>query len=345
MVNRKGKTDMRYKRLGNSGLLVTDLALGAMLFGGDGERDTPEADAVRMVHQYIDMGGNHVDTANVYTSGRSEEIVGQAIKGKRDGLVIATKARFPTGEGRNDQGLSRYHIMRAVEASLRRLDIDTIDLYYMHCWDPLTPIEESLRAFDDLVTAGKVRYVGVSNFKAWQLMKALGVSDMHGWTRFVAAQYQYSLVVRDLEYEFLDLFESEGVGIVPWGPLGGGFLSGKYQRDQRPQEGRIATTGEQTEETWERRSTTRNWDIIDTVGRIAEARGASYPQIALAWLRAHPLVSSVIIGARTLEQFEDNMGAGEIDLTGDELGALNTVSALPEMYPYRMIDVYGSRQP
>lgn len=336
---------MQHKRLGNTGLLVTDIALGAMLFGGAGERDTPEADAVRMVHQYIDMGGNHIDTANVYTGGRSEEIVGQAIKGRRDGLVIATKVRFPTGEGRNDQGLSRHHIMRAAEASLRRLNIDTIDLYYMHCWDPLTPIEESLRAFEDLVTAGKVRYIGVSNFKAWQLMKALSVSDAMGWARFVAAQYQYSLVVRDIEYEFTDLFASEGVGIVPWGPLGGGFLSGKYRRGERPQAGRIATTGAQTEEAWERRSTTRNWDIIDAAGAIAEARGASYPQIALAWLRAQPLVSSVIIGARTLEQFEDNMVAADIALTADELERLNTVSALPELYPYRMIEAYGTRTP
>lgn len=335
---------MQYKRLGNSGLLVTDLALGAMLFGGTGTRDTPEDESIRMVHQYIDMGGNHIDSANVYTGGRSEEIVGKAIKGKRDKLVIATKARFATGEGRNDQGLSRYHIMRAVEASLRRLDIETIDLYYMHCWDPLTPIEESLRAYDDLVTAGKVRYIGVSNFKAWQLMKALGVSDENGWARFVAAQYQYSLVVRDIEYEFLDLFQSEGVGITPWGPLGGGFLSGKYKRGERPKEGRIATTEDHTEEAWDRRSNTRNWNIIDAVGKIAEARNTSYPQIALAWLRAQPMVSSVIIGARTLEQFEGNMRAAEITLTQEELDLLNAVSELPELYPYRMIDVYGSRK-
>lgn len=336
---------MNYKKLGNSGLLVTDLALGAMLFGGTSERDTPETDSIRMVHQYIDMGGNHIDTANVYTGGRSEEIVGKAIKGKRDGLVIATKTRFSTGSGRNDEGLSRYHIMRAAEASLKRLDIDTIDLYYMHCWDPLTPIEESLRAFEDLITAGKVRYIGVSNFKAWQLMKALSVSDAHTWARFVAAQYQYSLVVRDIEYEFTDLFDSEGVGIVPWGPLGGGFLSGKYQRGERPQSGRISKTGDETEEAWERRSNARNWNIVDAVGKIAEARGATYPQIALAWLRANPLVSSVIIGARTLEQFADNMGAADIDLTAEELDRLNTASALPEMYPYRMIEAYGTRTP
>ena len=233
---------MQYKRLGNSGLLVTDLALGGMLFGGSGERDTSKSDSIQMIHQYIDRGGNHIDTANVYTNGRSEEIIGQAIKGKRDKLVIATKARFSADSGYNNQGLSRYHIMRAVEDSLRRLDIDTIDLYYMHCHDPLTPIEESLRAYDDLVTAGKVRYIGVSNFKAWEMMKALSISDAAGWSRFIAAQYQYSLVVRDIEYEFRDLCLSEGAGLVAWGPLGGGFLSGKYKRGERPDDGRIAST-------------------------------------------------------------------------------------------------------
>ncbi|MEQ8674076.1 MAG: aldo/keto reductase [Aggregatilineales bacterium] len=336
---------MKYKRLGNSGLLVSDIALGAMLFGGTTARDTSEADSIRMVHQYVDMGGNHIDTANVYTGGTSEEIVGKAIKGKRDDLVIATKARFSASEGHNAQGLSRYHIMRAVEASLKRLDIETIDLYYMHGWDTLTPIEESLRAFDDLVTAGKVRYIGVSNFKAWQLMKSLSVSDSNGWSRFVAGQYQYSLVVRGIEYEFMDLFASEGVGITPWGPLGGGFLSGKYKRGERPESGRIAITGEDTEETWERRSNERNWNIIDAVGGIANERKATYPQIALAWVRANPLVSSVIIGARTLEQFADNMGAAEIDLTQDEMNTLNAASVLPELYPYRMIDSFERRVP
>ncbi len=334
---------MRYKKLGNSGLLVTDLALGAMLFGGTESRDTPEADSIRMIHQYIDMGGNHIDTANVYTGGRSEEIVGKAINGKRDNLVIATKARFPTGKDKNEQGLSRYNIMRAVESSLKKLQIDTIDLYYMHAWDILTPIEESLRAYDDLVTAGKIRYIGVSNFKAWQLMKALSVSEAHCWVKFIVGQYQYSLVVRDIEYEFMDLFASEGVSITPWGPLGGGFLSGKYRRGERPDGGRIAIMPDHTEEAWDRRNNDRNWAIIDAVGQIADARGASYPQIALAWLRAQPLVSSVILGARTLEQFEDNMKSAEIDLTADELARLNEVSALPDVYPYRMIEAYGRK--
>ncbi len=338
---------MKYKTLGRSGLLVSDICLGTMIFGEDNERSTPADEAIKMIHRFLDAGGNHLDTADVYAGGRSEEIVGQAIKGKRDQVVLATKVRFPTGEGRNDGGLSRSHIIAGVNASLRRLDTDYIDLYYMHCWDPLTPIEESLRAFDDLVTAGKVRYIGVSNFKAWQVMKSLAVSDAHGWSRFVAGQYQYSLVKRDVEYEFDDLCLSEGVGLTPWGPLGGGFLTGKYQRGQRPQEGegRIASTGDETEEAWERRNTERNWQIIDAVGEIAEQRGATYSQIAVAWLRAQPTVSSVIIGARTMAQLEDNLGAADIDLTAEELARLDQVSALPELYPYRMIELYGMRTP
>ena len=196
---------MKYKQLGKSGVLVSDLCLGTMIFGEVGSRGTPEKEAVNIIHRYLDAGGNHIDTANVYAGGKSEEIVGKAIKKHRQNIFLATKVRFPMGDGLNDQGLSRYHIISQVEASLKRLQTDTIDLYYMHCWDPVTPLEESLRAFDDLVKAGKIRYIGVSNFKAWQLMKALATSDANGLTRFIAGQYQYSLVKRDIEYEFMDL--------------------------------------------------------------------------------------------------------------------------------------------
>ena len=217
---------MRYRQLGRSGLLVSELALGTMVFGEDSQRSTLPEEAERMIHRFLDEGGNHIDTANVYADGRSEEIVGKAIQNKRGQVVLATKVRFRSGgDGPNNLGLSRYHIIRSVEDSLQRLTTETIDLLYMHSWDPLSPLDELLRAFDDLVTAGKVRYIGVSNFKAWQLMKALGLSDFKGWARFVAAQYQYSLVVRDIEAEFSDLCLSEGVGITPWGPLGGGFCN------------------------------------------------------------------------------------------------------------------------
>jgi aryl-alcohol dehydrogenase-like predicted oxidoreductase len=332
---------MKFNQLGNSGLLVSDISLGTMVFGEGRERSTPANEAQKMIHRYLEAGGNHIDTADGYAGGRSEEIVGQALRGHpRDQVVVATKVYFPTGDGRNDIGLSRHHIIEAVNASLRRLDMDYIDLYYMHRWDHLTPLAESLRAFDDLVQAGKVRYIGVSNFKAWQAMKGLALSDAQGWTRFVAGQYQYSLIKRDIEYEFIDLCQSEGIGLTPWAPLGGGFLSGKYQRGQRPSaatEGRLALEADRTEDAWARRNTERNWQVIDAVGKIAEAREATYSQIALAWLRAQPTVSSIIMGVRTIDQLEDNLGAATIDLTDDELASLATASTMPELYPYRFI--------
>jgi aryl-alcohol dehydrogenase-like predicted oxidoreductase len=322
--------------------MVTELCLGTMVFG-DEARGTDEPTAIRMIHQFLDAGGNFIDTADVYVGGYSEEITGKALQDRRDHVVLATKVRFATGDDPNDVGLSRRHVIAGCEASLRRLGMDYVDLLYVHMWDPLTPIEETLRALDDLVTAGKVRYIGVSNFRAWQVMKGLAVSDARGWARFIAAQYQYSLVVRDIEREFVSLFETEGLGQVPWGPLGGGFLSGKYRPGDRPTEGRIATTPDHTEEAWHRRATERNWAIIDAVGEIAAARGKSYPQVALAWLLAQPTVVAPIIGARTPEQLEDNLGAVGWRLTDEELARLQEVSAIEEGYPCRMIREYGAR--
>jgi aryl-alcohol dehydrogenase-like predicted oxidoreductase len=323
--------------------MVSELCMGTMIFGEDSSRSTDAATAVRMIHQFLDAGGNFVDTADVYAGGRSEEIIGQALQGRRDQVVLATKVRHRTGDSPNDVGLSRRHILAGCEASLRRLNTEYIDLLYAHLWDPLTPIEETLRAFDDLVTAGKVRYIGVSNFKAWQVMKALGMSDAHGWVRFIAAQYQYSLVVRDIEREYTSLFEAEGLGMVSWGPLGGGFLSGKYRRGERPEAGRIATTPDRDEEAWQRRATERNWNIVDAVGKIAEARDKSYAQVALAWLVAQPTVVSPIVGARTPEQLADNLGAVGWDLSNEELSQLNDASAIEGGYPYRMIRSQGAR--
>ncbi len=332
---------MNYQQLGRSGLLVSSLCLGTMIFGEESGRGTPPAEAERIISRFLDAGGNFLDTADIYAGGRSEEIVGQAIKGKRDRLVLATKVHFSPQTGPNDSGLSRYHILHAIDASLRRLQTDYIDVYYLHAWDTLTPLEETLRVLDDLVGAGKVRYIGVSNFKAWQVMKALGLSDAAHWTRFVAAQYQYSLINRDIEDEFSDLCPSEGIGITAWGPLGGGFLSGKYQRNRRPQaatEGRIATTGSDTEEAWERRNTERNWAVLETVQAIAQAHGATVAQVALAWLRSQPIVSSVILGIRTLSQLEENLPAAALELTSEERSRLDRVSAPPERYPYRLIE-------
>lgn len=339
---------MNYRKLGKSGLLVSEIALGTMIFGEDSERSASPEASKSMIHQFLDAGGNHIDTANVYAKGRSEEIVGEAIKGRRDQVVLATKVRFSMGKGINDQGLSRYHIMKSVEDSLRRLDTEHIDLLYMHCWDPLTPIEESLRAFDDLVRDGKVRYIGVSNFKAWQLMKSLGLSDSNSRARFISAQYQYSLINRDIESEFSDLCESEGVGITPWGPLGGGFLTGKYKKDQRPtdaqKEGRIAMMPDNTEESWLRRNIDRNWNILGLMEEIAAAHeGATISQIAIAWLLKQKAVSSVIIGVRTPEQLADNLAAAALELSDEEIAKLNKVSALEKGYPYRFMQMYGSR--
>jgi aryl-alcohol dehydrogenase-like predicted oxidoreductase len=317
-----------------------------MVFGEDSQRSTPPEESERLVHRFLEAGGNHIDTANVYASGRSEEIVGKAIHGRRDQVVLATKVRFPSGgDGPNDQGLSRYHIVQSVERSLKRLQAETIDLLFMHSWDPLTPIEESLRAFDDLVTAGKVRYIGVSNFKAWQVMKSLGVSDANGWARFIAAQYQYSLVVRDIEPEYIELCLSEGVGITPWGPLGGGFLSGKYQRGNHPDKGRISTSPNDVEEAWWRRNTETNWRILDIVNGLAAKHNVTTSQIAIAWLLAQPAISSVIIGVRTMEQLEDNLGASDIQLQPDEINDLNQVSAFKDNYPYRLLkEQYNQRK-
>lgn len=334
---------MQMKPLGRSGLLVSELCLGTMIFGENSERSTDAATAERMIHQFLDAGGNFIDTADVYAGGRSEEIVGNALSDRRDSVIIATKVRFPTGDDPNEAGLSRHHILRGVEASLRRLKVETIDLLYAHMWDPLTPIEETLRAFDDLVSAGKVRYLGVSNFKAWQVMKALMTSDMNGWSRFVAAQYQYSLVTRDIEREYTSLFASEGLGQAPWGPLGGGFLSGKYRRGERPEDGRIATTADHTEEAWHRRATERNWRIIDVLGAIADGHGRSYVQVALAWLMAQPTVVSPIIGVRTPEQLNDALSVVGWSLPDADLIALDEASAIEPGYPYRMMAEYGTR--
>lgn len=327
--------------------MVSELCLGTMIFGEDSPRSTPPGEAEEIIHHFLESGGSHIDTANVYAGGRSEEILGNVIQGRRDQVVLATKVRFATGDGPNDQGLSRGHIIRAVEHSLRRLKTDYIDLLYMHCWDPLTPIEESLNTFNDLVAQGKVRYIGVSNFKAWQLMKALTVSEANKWARFIAAQYQYSLVVRDIEAEFSDLCLAEGLGITPWGPLGGGFLSGKYRADQRPDEpgaGRLATTPEHDEEAWHRRATGQNWGILEVIEQvIAGHPGATHSQVAIAWLLSQPAVHSVVLGVRTIEQLQDNLGAVDLRLSEDELAKLDTASAPVDGYPYRFLKLYGMR--
>jgi aryl-alcohol dehydrogenase-like predicted oxidoreductase len=325
---------VEYRRLGDTGLMVSELCLGCMTFG----READEEASRGLVARFLEAGGNFVDTADVYTKGLSEEITGRAIKGVRDDVVLATKVRFPMGEGPNDVGLSRKHVIGGCEDSLRRLGTDYIDLYQVHCWDGATPLEETLSALSDLVRAGKVRYVGVSNFTAWQLMKSVSLSDALGYERFVCLQPQYSLVERNIEREVLPVCEEEGLGVIPWSPLGGGFLSGKYRRGEEPPQGsRISEAVESMEEYWDRRATERNWAVLDVVGRISEETGKSYAQISLNWLRRQPAVTAPIIGARTLDQLEDNLGASGWELDEAQVSNLSEAGALEDVYPYRFI--------
>ncbi len=325
---------MEYRRLGETGLMVSELCLGCMTFGGGADEATSRA----MIDRFVEAGGNFLDTADVYSEGASEEITGRALKDRRDDFVLATKVRFPMGQGPNSVGVSRKHIMQGCEASLRRLNTDYIDLYQVHCWDEATPLAETLAALTDLVRAGKVRYIGISNFTAWQIMKSAHVSETRGLERFVSLQPQYSLVERNIEVEALPACREAGLGVIPWSPLGGGFLSGKYRRgEQPPAESRIASAESHWEESWSRRATERNWRVLDAVGAVAEETGKSYAQVALNWLLRQPLVTAPIIGARTLEQLEDNLGAAGWRLTPAQVARLSEAGALEETYPYRFI--------
>src|SRR5438105_5358172 len=325
---------MEYRLFGRTGLMVSELCLGCMTFG----REIAEEQSSALLHRFLDAGGNFIDTSDVYSNGLSEEITGRALRGIRDDVVLATKVRFSMGQKPNDVGLSRKHILSGCEASLKRLGTDYIDLYQLHCWDAATTLEVTLSALSDLVRQGKVRYIGVSNFAAWHLMKSIHVSALHGFERVISLQPQYSLVERHIEYEILPLCQEEHIGVIPWGPLGGGFLSGKYRKGQQPPEGsRIPGTPEQNEESWEHRATDYNWEIIETVGEIAQETGKSYAQIALNWLLRQPAVVAPLLGARTLEQLEDNLGATGWQLSEEQVHRLSEVSALEAIYPYRFI--------
>jgi aryl-alcohol dehydrogenase-like predicted oxidoreductase len=326
---------MEYRHLGASGLRVSAFGLGTMTFGG---RDrfanvgTTDVDAAtRQLDMCLDAGINFVDTADVYSAGLSEEILGEAIKGRRDGIVLATKARMAMGDGPNDAGLSRRHLIAACEASLRRLGVDHVDLYQVHEWDGVTPLEETLDALDALVRSGKVRYIGCSNYAGWQMTKALGVSERRGFQRFVSQQIYYSLQSRDAEYELIPSAIDQGVGILVWSPLAGGLLSGKYRRDQAPPAGSRRLTD------WKEppvRDEDQLYRIVDALVEIAAARGVSAAQVALAWLLGRPGVASVIVGARTEEQLADNLAAAELGLDDAERERLDELSAPPLLYPF-----------
>lgn len=327
---------MEYRLLGRSGLKVSTVTMGTMTFGGEGwAKQTGElgvSEARRLVDLCLDAGVNLIDTADVYSSGKSEEIIGEILGGKRkDGVLLATKARFRMGEGPNNVGSSRQHLIAACEASLKRMKTDVIDLYQLHEWDGQTPLEETMEALDTLVRDGKVRYIGCSNFSGWHIMKALGVSEKDRRQRFVCQQIHYTLEARDAEYELLPITVDQGLGVLVWSPLAGGLLSGKHRCNQAAPEGTRQFAG------WTEppiRDESRLWNIVDALLEIAASRSVSAAQVALAWLIGRKAVTSVIIGGRTEAQFKDNLAAADLNLTADERRRLDEVSLPPVIYPY-----------
>ena len=337
---------MRYRTLGDTGLLVSEICLGTMTFGGRGFWSSigalDQALADRLLQRSLEAGVNFIDTADVYSEGLSEEITGAAIRNSgrpRTEFVLATKVFGPTGKAVNDRGASRAHIMDGVKASLKRLGTDYIDLYQIHAADPVTPIEETLRALDDLVRQGWVRYIGVSNWPAWRIMKALALAERHGWSRPVTLQAYYTIAGRDLEREIAPLLSSEKVGLLVWSPLAGGLLTGKFTREgQGPRDAR------RTAADFPPVNRERAFDCLDAMREIANARAVSVARVALAYVLAKPFVTSVIIGVKNLEQLEDNLTAGDLRLTEEEMGSLDAVSALPPEYPGWMVEFQGGRE-
>ncbi|MHA6688887.1 aldo/keto reductase [Devosia sp. A449] len=324
---------MEYRYLGRSGLKVSTLTMGTMTFGGS-ERvgHTEQADATRQIDLCLDAGINLLDTANVYNAGVSEEMIGVALSenGRRQRTLIGTKVRFKMGNGPNETGLSRHHIIAQAEASLRRLQTDVIDLYQVHEWDGQTPIEETMEALDTLVQQGKVRYIGCSNYSGWHISKALAAADKRHGQRFISQQIHYTLHSREAEYELVPITRDQGLGMLIWSPLAGGLLSGKYRRDGGPKAGRhVGGFREPPVYDWD-----KFYTIIDALVAVADARGVSGAQVALAWLLGRPGVTSVIIGGRNEAQFQDNLAAANLKLTADERAQLDAASQPPLLYPY-----------
>jgi aryl-alcohol dehydrogenase-like predicted oxidoreductase len=328
---------MEFRYLGKTGLKVSELCLGAMTFG----RETTEQDSLPILNQFVAAGGNFIDTADVYTGGTSETIVGKWLATqRREDVVIATKVRFTMGKAPNDVGLSRKHIMAAVEASLKRLGTDYIDLYQVHCWDRGTPLEETLSTLDTLVQSGKVRYLGVSNFTGWQVQKAVDLAGQRGWEPFTSLQPLYNLLDRTLEWELLAVCQNEGLGIIPWSPLRGGWLSGKYRRGMTapPANTRIEAAEQGGwSEAWSVYNTEHTWTVIDALLAVAEAVGKTPAQVALRWLLQRPGVTAPIIGARTAAQLADNLGCVGWSLSDEHMAHLTTVSEPQLVYPYNFI--------
>ncbi|ROS58048.1 aryl-alcohol dehydrogenase-like predicted oxidoreductase [Frigoribacterium sp. PhB160] len=327
---------MDYRTLGNSGASVSELTLGTMTFGAEADETTSH----QILDAFVAAGGTLVDTADVYSAGVSEQIIGRWLAAhptEARQVVLATKGRFPMGEGPNDVGLSRRHLARALDDSLGRLGVEHVDLYQMHAWDAFTPIDETLRFLDDAVTAGKIGYYGFSNYLGWQVAKAVGRASALGYAPPVTLQPQYNLLVRDIEHEVVPASLDAGIGLLPWSPLAGGWLSGKYRRDESPTGAtRLGEDPARGMEAWEARNADeRTWTVIDAVTAVADAHGVSASQVSLAWLLSRPAVTSVILGARTVEQLDDNLGASGLVLGDDELARLTDASA-PRVddYPY-----------
>ena len=334
---------MKYRLLGRTGLYVSEICLGAMTFGNEGfwkvMGGLEQAAVNELVKHAVDAGVNFIDTANVYSMGQSELRVGQAIKDlglSRDELVIATKATGIMNERPNGRGQSRYHLMHELDASLKRLQLDHIDLYQLHGFDPLTPLEESLSTLNDMVRSGKVRYIGLCNLAAWQIMKALAISEQKNWERFASVQAYYTIAGRDLERELIPLIKDQNLGLMVWSPLAGGLLSGKYGRD-----GKGPAGSRRNEFDFPVVDKERAFDCVDVMRPMAEQRDVSVARIALAWLLTQPAVSTVIIGAKTVEQLNDNLAATRIELSTEELATLNEASKLPPEYPGWMMEMQG----
>jgi len=333
---------MKYRYVGKTGLRVSELCLGAMTFG----READEATSFEMMDMFAEAGGNFIDTADVYTRGASETIVGNWLKNqRREDYIIATKVRFAMGDDVNNIGLSRKHIMDGVHQSLERLQVDYIDLYQVHCWDPETPLQETLSTLNQLVEQGKVRYIGVSNFKAHQIQKAVDISKAMGWEAFVCLQPLYNLLDRYIEWEIVELCQQEGIGIIPWSPLRGGWLTGKYNREMAgsiPEDMRLHKASEQGwSEMWENYANEKTWGIIDTLAEIAQEEDKSIPQVALNWVKDQPGVTAPIIGSRKPEQIKDNLGCVGWSLSDEQRERLNAASEPFLPYPYSFVNRLG----
>lgn len=333
---------MEYRFMGRTGLKVSELCMGTQTFGWGADEPTAHA----MADRFVEAGGNFFDTSNIYNAGQSETMLGNWLKqrGRRSQLVIATKVFFPAGDGPNDTGLSRKHILEQVEASLRRLQTDYLDLYQMHCWDASTPLEETLRALDDLVRAGKVRYIGASNYTPSQLMRAIMLSEMNRWARFDCLQPEYSLLIRSPEWELLPLCREEGIGFIAWSPLAGGWLSGKYRRDQPPPPDSRVGRADRWDDLPEQRESERTWRIVDALWEVSESSGKTPAQVALNWVLHQPGVTAPIFGARTIDQLEQNLGSVGWKLSEEDRTKLDAASAIPLPSPYNFIARYTRKR-